>query len=64
MSACKWPGNSEIMRQYHDREWCVPSRDEVYLFEMLTLEGAQAGSSPVRTCPFHTLNRISQIGGE
>ncbi len=45
MSACKWPGNNETMRRYHDREWCVPSRDDVYLFEMLTLEGAQAGLS-------------------
>jgi DNA-3-methyladenine glycosylase I len=30
---------------YHDDEWGVPSRDERYLFEMLTLEGAQAGLS-------------------
>lgn len=33
------------MREYHDREWGVPSRDDRYLFEMLTLEGAQAGLS-------------------
>jgi DNA-3-methyladenine glycosylase I len=33
------------MRSYHDREWGVPSRDDRYLFEMLTLEGAQAGLS-------------------
>lgn len=33
------------MREYHDREWGVPSRDDVHLFEMLTLEGAQAGLS-------------------
>lgn len=30
---------------YHDTEWGVPSRDETHLFEMLTLEGAQAGLS-------------------
>jgi DNA-3-methyladenine glycosylase I len=30
---------------YHDEEWGVPSRDERHLFEMLTLEGAQAGLS-------------------
>jgi DNA-3-methyladenine glycosylase I len=30
---------------YHDREWGVPSRDDRHLFEMLTLEGAQAGLS-------------------
>ena len=33
------------MRRYHDEEWGVPSRDERHLFEMLTLEGAQAGLS-------------------
>ena len=33
------------MRQYHDTEWGVPSRDERHLFEMLVLEGAQAGLS-------------------
>jgi DNA-3-methyladenine glycosylase I len=33
------------MRIYHDSEWGVPSRDERHLFEMLTLEGAQAGLS-------------------
>jgi DNA-3-methyladenine glycosylase I len=33
------------MLSYHDREWGVPSHDERYLFEMLVLEGAQAGLS-------------------
>lgn len=33
------------MRAYHDQEWGVPSRDDRYLFEMLLLEGAQAGLS-------------------
>jgi DNA-3-methyladenine glycosylase I len=33
------------MRAYHDEEWGVPSHDDVHLFEMLTLEGAQAGLS-------------------
>jgi DNA-3-methyladenine glycosylase I len=33
------------MRAYHDQEWGVPSHDDRYLFEMLTLEGAQAGLS-------------------
>jgi len=33
------------MRAYHDREWGVPSHDDRYLFEMLILEGAQAGLS-------------------
>jgi DNA-3-methyladenine glycosylase I len=33
------------MREYHDREWGVPSHDDRHHFEMLTLEGAQAGLS-------------------
>jgi DNA-3-methyladenine glycosylase I len=33
------------MREYHDREWGVPLHDERGLFELLTLEGAQAGLS-------------------
>ena len=45
MNECQWPGQSEIMRAYHDNEWCVPSFDDAYIFEMLNLEGAQAGLS-------------------
>ncbi|MDF2541568.1 MAG: methyladenine glycosylase [Herbinix sp.] len=45
MSACEWPGNNPIMQEYHDKEWCVPSHDDTYMFEMLILEGAQAGLS-------------------
>jgi DNA-3-methyladenine glycosylase I len=33
------------MLAYHDEEWGVPSHDDAHLFEMLTLEGAQAGLS-------------------
>jgi DNA-3-methyladenine glycosylase I len=33
------------MRRYHDDEWGVPSRDDAHLFELLLLEGAQAGLS-------------------
>lgn len=33
------------MRRYHDDEWGVPSHDDLHLFEMLVLEGAQAGLS-------------------
>ena len=33
------------MRSYHDHEWGVPSRDDTHLFEMIVLEGAQAGLS-------------------
>jgi DNA-3-methyladenine glycosylase I len=43
---CDWvAGTSEAMVAYHDDEWGVPSHDDRHLFEMLTLEGAQAGLS-------------------
>ena len=47
---CAWLGRwagAEDPRycEYHDQEWGVPSRDETHLFEMLVLEGAQAGLS-------------------
>jgi DNA-3-methyladenine glycosylase I len=42
---CAWCGEDPLYRAYHDREWGVPSRDETHLFEMLNLEGAQAGLS-------------------
>ena len=42
---CEWAGDSDEMLAYHDEEWGVPSHDDRHLFEMLTLEGAQAGLS-------------------
>jgi DNA-3-methyladenine glycosylase I len=43
---CGWaPEDDERYLAYHDEEWGVPSHDERHLFEMLTLEGAQAGLS-------------------
>ena len=43
---CAWAeGSSTAMVAYHDDEWGVPSHDERHLFELLTLEGAQAGLS-------------------
>ena len=42
---CKWPGSDPLYIAYHDREWGVPLRDSRALFEMLQLEGAQAGLS-------------------
>jgi DNA-3-methyladenine glycosylase I len=46
VSRCEWAsGSDELMLAYHDEEWGVPSHDDVDLFEMLTLEGAQAGLS-------------------
>ncbi len=46
MKRCAWAERGgELDRDYHDREWGVPSRDDRHLFEMLILEGAQAGLS-------------------
>jgi DNA-3-methyladenine glycosylase I len=42
---CQWAGSDPAMCQYHDEEWGVPVHDDRHLFEMLTLEGAQAGLS-------------------
>lgn len=42
---CPWCGDNQLCREYHDHEWGVPLHDDVRLFEMLTLEGAQAGLS-------------------
>jgi len=46
LTRCPWlPTDRELYREYHDTEWGVPSRDPRYLFEMICLEGAQAGLS-------------------
>jgi len=43
---CEWaPVGIPNYLAYHDEEWGLPSHDDVHLFEMLTLEGAQAGLS-------------------
>ncbi|MDR0775029.1 MAG: DNA-3-methyladenine glycosylase I [Azonexus sp.] len=42
---CPWCEGSELYRHYHDTEWGVPLKDERALFELLLLEGAQAGLS-------------------
>ena len=44
-SRCTWAGDDSLMQAYHDREWGVPLHDDRALFELLTLEGAQAGLS-------------------
>lgn len=44
-SRCNWALSSDIMTAYHDNEWGVPLHDDHQLFEMLNLEGAQAGLS-------------------
>jgi DNA-3-methyladenine glycosylase I len=42
---CAWCGTDPLYVHYHDSEWGVPVRDDGRLFEMLCLEGAQAGLS-------------------
>ena len=42
---CPWAGSDPLYLRYHDEEWGVPSHDDRHLFEMLILEGAQAGLS-------------------
>jgi len=45
MERCPWCEGFDLYRDYHDREWGVPLRDDRALFELLILEGAQAGLS-------------------
>jgi len=45
MSRCPWALSSKVEQHYHDIEWGVPVHDDRLLFEMLILEGAQAGLS-------------------
>ncbi len=40
---CVWAGDDPLMQAYHDEEWGVPQRDSRALWEMLMLEGFQAG---------------------
>src|SRR4029079_5914312 len=45
MRRCAWADTQELFVPYHDEEWGVPVHDDRLLFEMLNLEGAQAGLS-------------------
>ena len=40
---CEWAGSDPLYVEYHDKEWGVPVHDDRKIFEMLLLEGAQAG---------------------
>ncbi|MCH7748289.1 MAG: DNA-3-methyladenine glycosylase I [Acidobacteria bacterium] len=40
---CPWAGSDPLYVHYHDCEWGIPAHDDRHLFEMLVLEGAQAG---------------------
>lgn len=45
MKRCDWVTKEPLYMEYHDKEWGVPVYDDKKLFEMLCLEGAQAGLS-------------------
>ena len=45
MERCPWCEGFDLYREYHDTEWGLPLRDDRALFELLILEGAQAGLS-------------------
>ncbi|WP_430735417.1 DNA-3-methyladenine glycosylase I [Halodesulfovibrio aestuarii] len=45
MNRCEWANIGSLDMKYHDEEWGVPVHDDRLLFEMLILEGAQAGLS-------------------
>lgn len=45
LKRCEWCGDDPLYVAYHDSEWGVPSFDDAHLFEMLLLEGQQAGLS-------------------
>ena len=45
VTRCPWAGDDPLYVAYHDREWGVPVHDDRRWFEMLVLEGAQAGLS-------------------
>ena len=45
MRRCEWVGDQSVYINYHDMEWGVPVYNDRKLFEMLILEGAQAGLS-------------------
>jgi DNA-3-methyladenine glycosylase I len=45
LERCPWCGSDPLYTQYHDKEWGIPIHDDQTLFELLLLEGAQAGLS-------------------
>ncbi len=42
---CKWAEYNDLMKEYHDKEWGTPQHDDKMLYELLILEGMQAGLS-------------------
>ncbi len=45
VNRCKWADYNDLMKEYHDKEWGKPQHDDKILYELLILEGMQAGLS-------------------
>jgi len=45
VNRCKWAEYDDLMKEYHDKEWGTPQHDDKVLYELLVLEGMQAGLS-------------------
>ena len=45
VNRCKWADYNDLMREYHDNEWGTPQHEDIILYELLILEGMQAGLS-------------------
>jgi len=59
---CFWCGDDPEYVAYHDTEWGIPVRDDRHLFELLCLEGQQAGLSGLWFCESApTIERYSTI---
>jgi len=59
---CSWAGDLPIYQDYHDFEWGRPVHDDRKLFEMLILEGAQAGLSWITVLKKREAYRIAFDG--
>jgi DNA-3-methyladenine glycosylase I len=59
---CVWCGSDPLYIAYHDEEWGVPAHDDRHLFEMLILEGAQAGLSWITVLRKRAAYRLAFAG--
>lgn len=62
MKRCEWVTDNPIYIEYHDKEWGVPLHDDIKLFEMLILEGAQAGLSWLTILKRREIYRLAYDG--
>jgi DNA-3-methyladenine glycosylase I len=62
MKRCDWTGEDTTYIAYHDNEWGVPVHDDRNLFEMLILEGTQAGLSWLTVLKRREAYRIAYDG--